>query len=113
MSALTDKQAKFARMFGALLVYASAVSDEYQVRLGDAYRDKKYNKSVGGHPRSLHTSRLAVDLIVDRNINGKWVLQKKRCWFHGVLHEYWDSIGGAEEIPGDSGHFSLAHRGMR
>lgn len=114
MSELTDKQARFSQMLGALLVYAAAMGSPYRVRMDWVYRDKRANAAVGGHSKSLHTQRLAVDLIIDRLVNGKWVYQRKETPFHSFLGDYWKRIGGEWGGDfGDPGHFSLGHKGMK
>lgn len=115
MSVLTDKQARFSTALGVLLVYAAELGKQmgYRLRHADAYRNAKYNKMVGGKLSSNHTMRLAQDFVVDRLISGKWVRQTKRTPYHEMLHRFWETIGGAKEIPNDAAHFSFEHNGMR
>jgi len=100
---LRVKQTKFSHMLALLILHAEALG--YEVTMGDVYRD---NRVPYGHPKSLHKSRLAVDINLFRD--GEWLTDGSG---HDVLHDYWDSIGGAERISDDMNHYSLAHGGMR
>ena len=113
MSALTDKQARFSGMVGALLVYADKLED-YRVRLDWAYRSPEANAGVNGHPRSLHIRRLAIDLVLDkRTAAGRWQYQSHTAAYE-PLGEFWESLGGAWGGRfGDGGHFSLEHGGVK
>ena len=112
MSALTDKQARFASMFGQLLHFVDTLPD-HRVRVSWGYRSPAANKLIGGHPRSTHISRLAEDVILDKRINGKWVWQKSTAAYK-PLGEFWESIGGTWGGRfDDGGHFSLEHNGVK
>lgn len=110
MSALFDKQVQFTRAIGKLIAFAE--SKNMLITFGDAYRDarafgeygKKRNYSAAN---SCHKLRLAVDfnLIID----GKLASPDD----YSELHDYWRSIGGAAQIPGDMNHFSFEHNGCR
>ena len=100
---LRQKQSKFAHMVSLLILHAEALG--FGVTLGEAYR---HSSCRHGHPKSLHKSRLAIDLNLFRN--GRYLTTGKH---HSGLHDYWDSIGGSERIEADMNHYSLGHRGMR
>lgn len=103
MSSLWMKQVEFTRMVADLIEWA--YENGYQLTFGDAYRDPR---TPYGHTKSLHKSRLAIDLNVFRD--GVYLSG------HGEyddLGEYWESIGGSWGGRfGDDNHFSLAHNGM-
>ena len=101
---LTDKQQDFAEMVGLLLQKAPQMG--YRITLGDAYRDPR----VGyGNPKSLHRSRLAIDLNVFKG--GEYLTTGEQ---YTDLGEWWESIGGAWGGRfQDGNHFSLAHNGMK
>jgi len=100
---LRQKQSKFAHMASLLILHAEALG--FDVTLGEAYR---HSGCQHGHPRSLHKSRLAIDLNLFRS--GRYLTAGKH---HSPLHDYWDSIGGSERIEADMNHYSLGHGGMR
>jgi len=100
---LGDKQRKFTLMVSKLI--AEAYELGYELTFGDAYRDSRVPY---GHPKSLHRSRLAVDLNLF--LNGEY---KTDGTGHDELHNYWDELGGAARIDKDLNHYSLADGGMR
>ena len=112
MSALADKQARFAQMVGALLSFAAARQD-IRVRISWAYRDAQANARIGGHPRSTHVNRLAIDLVLDRLVDGEWIWQTDSAAY-GELGRVWELMGGAWGGRfNDGGHFSLEHEGVK
>ena len=111
---LRKRQAEFAAKLGLLLVYASTLPDQ-RVRVSWAYRDTASNQRVGGHPRSLHVSRLAIDLVLDEwnDEEQEWVWQRTTEPYE-LLGRFWESIGGSWGGRfGDGGHFSLTYGGMK
>lgn len=112
---LADKQGRFAEMVAQLIMFATSFRREdghpqYRVRFGDAYRSPQVEY---GHPRSLHRSRLAVDLILDVWNGQEWVYQRDTADYT-TLGEYWESMGGSWGGRfNDGNHFSLAHGGVR
>ncbi len=98
-----DKQAKFAIMTAQLIFFA--FSKGYQLTYGDAYRDPRV---LYGHKDSTHRHRMAVDFNLFKD--GKWLRTDED---HAFLHDFWDSLGGAERIPNDGNHYSLEHNGVR
>lgn len=103
---LREKQSKFVLMLGQLISYADA--NGYELTLGRGRVSEAANKADGGHERSLHLSGLAQDLNIFKD--GAWLTDGTG---HDELHDFWDSIGGAERIPNDLNHYSLEWRGMR
>jgi hypothetical protein len=105
---LLEKQFKFTRAIGFLLEFA--FKHGYFLTFGTAYRSPKYNKFIGGHPKSNHPKRLAVDfnLFVD----GEYIKDSKHiAWV--VLHNEFERLGGAKMIKKDANHFSFKHGGIR
>jgi hypothetical protein len=100
---LVSKQNEFSGMVAQLIIFAQQRG--YQITFGDAYRD---DRVIYGHKDSLHRKRLAVDLNLFED--GKYVSSDEA---HAPLHDFWDSIGGAERIKGDGNHYSLEYNGMR
>ena len=103
MNELLTKQMMFSKMVCLLMQFAHCNS--YQITLGDAYRDPRCDY---GSPDSMHRRRLAIDLNLFKD--GKYLTSGK---YHAKLHDFWDTIGGAERIEGDLNHYSLEHEGFR
>ena len=97
---LLECQQQFASMVPRLI--DKAVELGYAVTLGDAYRDPRVTY---GHPGSLHRFRLAIDLNLFSGEDFLHFITDGEG--HRELHEYWESIGGAKIIKGDSNHYSL------
>ena len=98
------RQEEFAVAFGRLLLFASQAG--IPVRVKDAYRDERAHGKWGekkgyGAAFSLHKLSLAVDLYTSTASN------------YDILHDYWDSVGGAKRIEGDGNHFSFSWQGYR
>ena len=100
---MVDKQNKFAGMVAQLIIFAQQRG--YQITFGDAFRDPRVTY---GHKDSLHRERLAVDLNLFKD--GFYIATDEA---HAPLHDFWDSLGGAERIKGDGNHYSLSYKGMR
>ena len=101
---LRQKQSKFTRMVALLLLHAEILG--YEVTLGEAWR---HPTREGGHPRSLHKVRLAVDLNLFKD--GRYLTATSA---HRPLGEYWELIGGTWGGRfKDGNHYSLAHGGMK
>ena len=101
---LRDKQSLCVVMGGRLIAEATALG--YQLPLGDAYRDPRVPY---GHPRSLHTLRLAIDLNLFKDV--RFLVATAD---HRPLGEWWESIGGTWGGRfADGNHYSLAHGGMQ
>ena len=101
-----EAQRKFTLMIGKLILKAYELG--YELTLGEGYDDD----GVGHMKGSLHYVKLAQDLNLFKN--GVWLdkgpeMEKG----HGMLHDYWDSIGGARRISKDLNHYSYAWQGKR
>lgn len=103
-SELYRRQVAFVRAKGKLIAYAE--SKGIELTDGDAYRDPRLHGEMGvklgyGAARSNHKNRLAQDFNTPNTED------------HVVLHDYWDTIGGAKRIDGDMNHYSFEWQGMR
>lgn len=113
MSILGDKQRRFTKAKGELIVFAFSIG--YELSDGDANRDERLHGKFGekkgyGAANSMHKLRLAQDFNLF--IKNEWIKKSShRAW--GVLHAFWEARGGAQRIPGDANHFSFEHNGMR
>ena len=105
MSELLDKQHKFSLMIAKLICYAYAIG--YKVTMGEGYDDDNTGHMVG----SLHYIKLAQDINLFKD--GKYLQGKEAQQAHTLLHNYWDTMGGAERIPKDLNHYSIEHGGKR
>jgi len=88
----------------------------YRIRMDYLKRSEEENRSVGGHPRSTHLNRLAVDLVVDvSEDNGEtWDVAKDTDDIWRVLHDRWETkYNGSKRILKDLGHFSFEYQGVR
>lgn len=102
---LGEKQRLFVRLVAKLIEYAYA--EGYELTFGDAYRSPavKY-----GHAKSLHRSRLAIDLNLFKE--GEYLTETSD---HEPLGVFWESLhplcrwGGRFE---DGNHYSITHEGM-
>lgn len=100
---LGQKQEKFSNMIMLLLIHIHALG--YQVRGGHWYRCEN---CYTGAKNSAHKLKLAFDVNLFKN--GEYLTSGKE---HEIIHDYWDSIGGAPRIPNDLNHYSLSHNGIR
>lgn len=100
-------------MIGKLILFA--YEQGYELTVGDFYRDPRLhgehgNKKGYGAAKSVHKLRLAGDLNLF--INDEYITSSDHpAWF--VLHEYWESLGGAKSVPNDANHFSVEIWGCR
>lgn len=82
-------------------------SEGYELTFGDAYRSDAVHY---GHPRSLHRSRLAIDLNLFKE--GVYLTDTSD---HLPFGEFWEALhpdcrwGGRFE---DGNHYSITHGGM-
>jgi hypothetical protein len=110
VSALLDQQIEFSRLVGKLLEFAYA--NGFGVTLGDAYRD---SRCPYGHRKSLHRSRLAIDLnLFKQSPSGHWDYFALTA-DHTPLGEYWESLDSRCRWGGrfnDGNHYSMAWEGM-
>lgn len=109
-------QRRMTRMVGDLIQHAYAQG--YELTLGDAYRDPRVfgihgERLAGSYSAaySNHKLRLAIDLNLFKG--GKYLQGPEADTGHGVLHDFWESIGGGKRIPGDLNHYSLEFEGRR
>ena len=116
MSTITlgDKQKAFVRMLADLVVFA--YEEGFMLTLGDGYRDPRVHGEFGhkkgpySAAKSVHKIKLAQDYNLF--IDGEWIQSSDHeAW--NVLHDYWESRGGAKRVPNDANHFSLEHWGCR
>ena len=103
METLRQKQSRFVYMVARLIDHA--YENGFEMTWGHAWRSPA---CTVGSEVSLHRKRLAVDFNLF--IDGEWIQDGRG---HDELHDFWDSIGGAERIPNDSNHYSIEHLGMR
>jgi len=113
MESLGQKQERFVRMLPGLLIFAQALAkrEGFGIRAGDLFRAPELHGEMGvklgyGHKNSCHKLKLAIDLNFVKN--GKIILEG-----HEELHNFWDSVGGAQRILHDLNHYSLEHNGFR
>ena len=110
---LGNKQRQFTLMMGELIVFA--YEQGYELTVGDFYRDPRLHGEHGakkgyGSAKSVHKLRLAGDLNLF--VGGEYITSSEHeAW--GVLHDYWESLGGAKAVPNDANHFSVEMWGCR
>ena len=101
---LREKQEKFSLMAAQLIL--TAYSMGYTITLGDAYRAPSVPY---GHPKSLHKSRLAIDLNLFRN--GQYLTETAD---HEPLGLVWEAMGGTWGGRfNDGNHYSLSYLGRK
>lgn len=109
---LRETQAKFVTMLAEFLSWA-VTQPGYSIRLAEAYRPPDvaafYASQGRGIAKSLHSVRLAIDLILD--INGVYQTSSEA---YRALGEKWESLGGAWGGRfKDGNHFSLEWGGRK
>lgn len=114
MNTLLEKQFKFSRLLAKLLTFIT--NSGYEVSLGEAFRTPEqaaWNAAKGkGISASLHTSRLAVDLMLFKN--GVWLQKFSDYEPIGVWWEKQDPAcawGGRFKTLVDLVHFSYSPDG--
>ena len=110
---LRQKQSLFARLVADLIVFAYVSG--YELTFGEAYRSMEEAArlaSLGtGIVKSLHTSRLAIDLNLFKD--GKYLSSTES---HRPLGEYWESLHPDCRWGGhfnDGNHYSITYGGRR
>lgn len=110
---LREKQSLFVVLVARLIDYASALG--YELTFGEAYRSPeeaaRLAKAGKGIAKSLHTSRLAIDL----NLFKDGVYQRGTEAYR-PLGEWWerqDPLCKWGGFFGDGNHFSLTHGGRK
>ena len=105
---LGELQEAFSVAHGKLLLCAT--ENGYGIRQKHLMRCKNCHI---GKKNSVHKSSLAIDIRL--TIDGTLVEYiENHIWEadYNMLHDYWDSLGGAPRIAGDLGHFSFKYHGM-
>lgn len=109
VSELLKHQFDFTAMVAQLIAHSWGKG--VQLTFGEVYRPPEtcelYAKQGRGIANSLHQLRLAVDFNAFHD--GKY---QAGPWPYDLLHDYWDTLGGARRIPEDLGHFSKEYRGV-
>lgn len=110
---LREKQSLFARLAAQLLLRAEALG--YEVTFGEAWRSPEEAARLAklglGIGQSLHTRRLAIDLLLFRD--GQYLRTTEA---HRPLGEWWENLhplcrwGGRF---GDGNHYSVTHAGRQ
>ena len=109
---LSNLQQEFTLKIAKLIQFA--YKQGYGLTFGDAYRDPRTNGEWGekvGYSAaySVHKKRLAVDLNVFKS--GEYLQGDEAGEAHNILHNFWDSVGGAPRISDDLNHYSLEYQG--
>jgi hypothetical protein len=106
MSELGELQRKFPLMRAKLTIFAYDAG--YELTDGEGFDDD----GTGHMKGSCHYVKLAQDfnLFKDGVYLDKGPAMEEG---HGLLHDYWDSIGGAPRIAKDLNHYSLLFQGRR
>ena len=97
---LGDKQRAFSLALAKLIIHAYELG--YEITFGDVWA------KTGHKPNSNHYIRLAADLNLFKD--GLFIVSGEG---HDVLHDYWDTLGGAERIENDLNHYSFEYKGSR
>lgn len=104
---LRDKQAKFTVMLAKLIIYADSLG--YELTMGRGYASEAANKADGGHERSNHLNRLAIDLNLFKD--NRYLVSTAD---HRELGEYWEVMGGTWGGRfNDGNHYSIEHNGVK
>lgn len=110
------------RLFPTLLIQliAHIYQQGYAVSWGDGFRDPRVFGEVGeqkgyGRSRSNHKKRLAQDLNLFKQVDGKWVYLTS-TEDHRPFGEFWESLHPLCSWGGhfqDGNHYSLEDGGTR
>jgi len=112
---LGEKQELFSKLLARLIDEGFRLG--YGVRMGECHRtpeQAELNAQSGkGIANSLHTKRLAVDLILFRD--GKYLDKSED---YAPLGQFWKAqhplcFWGGDFTRPDGGHFSITHRGIK
>jgi len=113
---LREKQSLFVRTVAAMVQHFTALG--YEFTFGEAYRSKEEAERLAnadkGIKNSLHTVRLAIDLMLFKD--GKYLTKTED---YRPLGEWWESNSkdGIQFAWGgrfnDGNHFSIAHQGKK
>jgi len=99
---LGSLQRKFVLMIAKLIIYA--YEQGYELSFGEGFDDDNTGHMKG----SVHYVRLGQDLNTFKD--GVWI---KDGSIHSILHDYWDTLGGAKRIDKDLNHYSIEYQGRR
>jgi len=99
---LGQVQRKFTLMIAKLIIFA--YEQGYELTLGEGYDDD----GVGHIEGSTHYIRLAQDFNLFKD--DKFLYKSED---HDPLHDYWDTLGGAQRIKRDGNHYSFEWEGRR
>lgn len=105
MSELGELQRKFPLMRAKLTIYA--YEQGYELTDGEGYDDD----GTGHMKGSCHYVKLAQDFNIFKN--DVYLQGKESEDAHSILHDYWDTLGGAKRILADLNHYSLMYQGNR
>lgn len=100
---LSTKRTLFSSALAKLIIYGNTIG--YGVAVDYV---KRCEGCKVGKKNSCHKVALAADLNI--YIEGEYITSSGP---HVLLHNYWDTLGGAERINGDMNHYSFEHQGMR
>lgn len=116
---LLEMQVAFTRMVPRLIDFC--FTNNYEVVLGEAYRPREtaqiYAAQGRGIKDSLHTDKLAIDLVLF--INGNPLTQTES---YRPIGEFWETLshdairtcwGGRFNTLPDGGHFSVEWEGRK
>ncbi len=110
---LRQKQSLFVKLVADLIQFAYA--NGYELTFGECYRSpeeaRRLAESGAGITASLHTQRLAIDLLLFKD--GEWLTRSED---YAVLGTYWKTLDplcrwGGDFRRVDGNHFSLEHLG--
>jgi hypothetical protein len=104
---LREKQSRFVIMLSGLIQYADGLG--YELTMGRGYASPAANKADGGHPKSNHLNRLAIDLNLFKD--GEFLIATED---HEPLGLFWESQGGTWGGRfNDGNHYSIEHNGVK
>jgi hypothetical protein len=107
---LGEKQEKFSKMVMLLLIHIHALG--YSVRGGHWFR---CDDCYVGAKNSVHKLKLALDINLSispaHGERPRYLTGRDAERAHNLIHNYWDSIGGAPRIKNDLNHYSVMHNG--
>lgn len=106
---LSDKQWRFLKCLAKLIDFAD--SQGLKLTMGRGYASPAANAADGGHEKSTHLSRLAMDLNLF--VDNKFITGDHPAWHE--LAELWLSLDPEAAWGGgfnDFNHFSFRHNGI-
>ena len=97
---LGEEQRAFSKALAQLILYAYEIG--YEISMGDVWA------KTGHKVNSNHYIRLAADINLFKD--GVYLTDGTG---HDILHDYWDTLGGAKRIDKDLNYYSFEHDGRR